>query len=64
MHRVDPFIAVGDAESIRIAWNLIPGFTCLILGRIQWWLIESPYILIRRRMLLRSAPKANIPLNV
>jgi hypothetical protein len=51
MHGVDPFIAVGDTEAIRMAWNLIPGFVCLILGGIQWWLIESAYIFLRRRSL-------------
>ncbi len=50
MHRVDRFIAVGDTEAIRIAWNLIPGLTCLVLGGIQWWLIECAYIRLRRRL--------------
>jgi hypothetical protein len=49
MHRADPFISVGDTKTIRIAWNLIPGTACLILGGTQWWLIESAYILLRRR---------------
>jgi hypothetical protein len=49
MHLVDPFIAVHDIATIRIAWNLIPGAVCLILGGIQWWLIESAYIRLRRK---------------
>jgi hypothetical protein len=49
MHRVDPFISVDDTARIRIAWNLIPGTVCLILGGFQWWLIELAYIWLRRR---------------
>lgn len=50
MHRVDPFIAVGDTTTIRIVWNLIPGSVCLILGGIQWWLIEVVTIWLRRKL--------------
>ena len=49
MHRVDPFTSVDDTATIRIAWNLIPGSVCLILGGLQWWLIESIYSQLRRR---------------
>ena len=48
MHRVDSFVSVDDVVAIRVAWNLIPGSVCLILGGLQWWLIESVYIRIRR----------------
>jgi hypothetical protein len=44
MHRVDLFISVDDTATIRTAWNLIPGIVCLMLGGIQWWLIELAYI--------------------
>jgi hypothetical protein len=49
MHRVDPLISVDDIATIRIAWNLIPGSVCLILGGLQWWLIEWVYSRLRRR---------------
>jgi hypothetical protein len=47
MHYVDPLLSVDDIQTIRIAWNLIPGFFCLTLGGIQWWLIEMLYIRVR-----------------
>jgi hypothetical protein len=48
-HRVDPFIAVDNTATIRIAWNLILGSVCLILGGIQWWLIEVVFVRLRRK---------------
>ena len=48
-HAFDSFIATDDVNSIRLAWNLIPGSVCLILGGVQWWLIESGYQRIRAR---------------
>jgi hypothetical protein len=49
LHRVDPFISVDDTATIRIVWNLIPGSVCLILGGIQWWLIEVVTVWLWRR---------------
>ncbi|MEX2214144.1 MAG: hypothetical protein WD768_08455 [Phycisphaeraceae bacterium] len=27
-------------EQVMISWNLVPGMVCLILGGLQWYLIE------------------------
>jgi hypothetical protein len=48
-HAFDPLVSPGDVKSIRVAWSLIPGSVCLILGGVQWWLIELVYFRIRRR---------------
>jgi hypothetical protein len=56
MHRVDPLIAVDDTESVRLAWNLIPGSVCLVLGGIQWWLIEVAYIWVSRKLSADTVP--------
>ena len=49
-HRADAMIDTSDVNSIRLAWNVIPGFVCLILGGIQWWLVESAYMSWLRRL--------------
>jgi hypothetical protein len=49
MHHVDRLISVDDTATTRIAWNLIPGGVCLLLGGMQYWLIESAYIWLRQR---------------
>lgn len=48
-HAFDPRLAPDDVASLRLAWNLIPGSVCLILGGFQWWLVEVVYLRIRRR---------------
>ncbi|QEH35596.1 hypothetical protein OJF2_41490 [Aquisphaera giovannonii] len=48
-HRADAFLSPSDTESIRLAWNVIPGSICLVLGGIQWWLVESTYVWLRQR---------------
>jgi hypothetical protein len=48
-HSFDRCLSPGDVHSIRLAWNLIPGSVCLVLGGVQWWLIEVVYLRIRRR---------------
>jgi hypothetical protein len=48
-HAFDPWLWPGDLDSIRLAWNLIPGSICLVLGGVQWWLIEVVYLRLRRR---------------
>ena len=53
-HRVDPFISVDDIGAIRLVWNRIPGTVCLILGGIQWWLIELAYVNLRRQTMVRT----------
>jgi hypothetical protein len=48
-HEFDPLMAPDDVRSIRVAWSLIPGSVCLVLGGVQWLLIEVVYLRIRRR---------------
>jgi hypothetical protein len=55
MHRVDSLIPVDDTATIRIAWNVIPGSVCLILGGVQWWLIESIYSRLQRGGMANAA---------
>ena len=31
-------------DQVMIAWNIIPGIVCLVLGGLQWWLIESLFV--------------------
>ena len=31
-------------------WNLVPGVTCLLLGGLQWWGIETVWMRIRKKM--------------
>ena len=38
-------------EHLMLAWNVVPGLVCLILGGIQYWLLESWFIRRRRRAL-------------
>ena len=48
-HAFDPCLTPGDVDAIRRAWNLIPGSVCLVLGGVQWWVIEVVYVRVRRR---------------
>jgi hypothetical protein len=43
-HRMDRYLSPGDLGTIRLVWNVVPGSVCLILGGIQWWLVELAYI--------------------
>lgn len=31
-------------DQVMIAWNSVPGTVCLVLGGLQWWIIESLYV--------------------
>ena len=35
-------------EQVMISWNLVPGTICLVLGGLQWFLIEWLWIRIKR----------------
>ena len=45
-HRAEVFFT---PEQVMIAWNLVPGLICLVLGGAQWVLIETIVIKVCKR---------------
>ena len=39
-------------DQIMIAWNVVPGTVCLALGGLQWWIIESLFVNLRKKKFL------------
>jgi hypothetical protein len=39
-------------DQVMISWNIVPGTVCLVLGGLQWWLIESLFVNRRKGKIL------------
>lgn len=46
-HQADRIFTV---DQVMISWNLVPGCVCLLLGGIQWVLIESCWLRHRKKI--------------
>jgi len=42
-------------DQVIIAWDLVPGTVCLVLGGLQWWGVESFLLGIHQRRQYKSA---------
>lgn len=45
-HASEIFFTQGQ---VMLAWNLVPGAICLVLGGFQWWFIELLWMGFRER---------------
>ena len=41
------------SNQVMLAWNLVPGTICLVLGGFQWWAVESFLTGLRKRKTLK-----------
>jgi hypothetical protein len=46
-HWSEHFFAVP--AGLTFCWNIVPGITCILLGGMQWWMIELIYGKIRKK---------------
>jgi hypothetical protein len=43
-------------DQVMIAWNVVPGTVCLILGGVQWWAVELFFMGVRKRRGIYDLP--------
>jgi hypothetical protein len=36
-------------DQVMLAWNVVPGTVCLIMGGLQWWAVESFFVGMRKK---------------